>query len=655
MRRFFALLVVLGLAWGCSHGEESECSKYVSLLSGDNPRGVFDQVAEKKCQDAVPILVKMFDPKQGKYNKEIMRVVSDIWDPSAKQYKVEAEKFNKKKALYSDLLRLALQSPETAVVAASNIAEWKLTDLKEDLAATLREDLKNEQPQYAPAYSPALVALTSENMGGFQSAHEDIYLALLGSSPDIQGIEVNKLAANALGEIRSKNPEAIKALIKGIFLVSKDGGTVFKEALRSLLMIGPETAPYLISIVQSRPGDEAVRYMEEFTVKNAISEWKWRNGMRIPMVLAQLRDLRAAAALVENIARPVIEPPNLPENLRQDWTIAQTNRIKFDSWGIMSVANPEVHWQALKIMRDRNVEGSARLQLALGLAFNFTPEGFATLLRVVYEPEIDEDTMPEEEITRIEKEQEELGPAAKESDFMIRYLQPLAYAVGPAELDQFSEIFVEGFEEYYGEEERFEDIQVKMEQVDIKVLIGVVAACRRTLECYESVFQGGPGKVEGRAEAYLPEDVKGVDERETEYVQAMARAKAGLVLSRWPMGKKKAKATMEMIAKEFSALEYDDELYGDLRQVMLLAFERVGVVSPKDSVAILEGLIEKEAAKEVDPVKVWNQRLTALVFFLDNYRAPEGGARKPAAAKVEAAPAVEADKPVAEEPTEAAK
>jgi hypothetical protein len=645
MRRFLALFVVLGLAWGCSHGEESECSKYVSLLGGDNPRAVFEQISEKKCQDAVPILKEMFDPKQGKYNKEIIRVVSDIWDPSAKQFKAEAAKFTKKKALYSDVLRLALQSPETAVVAASNIAEWKLTELKEDLATTLREDLKNSQPRYAPAYSPALGALTSENMGGFQAAHEDIYLALLNSSPDIQGIEVNKLAANALGEIRSKNPEAIKALIRGIFLVSKDGGTVFKESLRSLLMVGPDVAPYLVAIVQSEPGDEAVLYMEEFAVKNAISEWKWRNGMRIPMVLAQLRDLRAAEALVDNIARPVIEPPNLPENLRLDWTIAQTNRIKFDSWGIMSVANPDVHWQALKIMRDRNVEGSARLQLALGLAFNFTSEGFATLLRVVYEPEIDEDLMPEDEITRIEKEQAELGPAAKESDFMIRYLQPLAYAVGPAELDLFNEVFVEGFDEYFGEEERFEDIQEKMGQIDVKVLLGVVAACGKKLECYESVFQGGPGKVEGRTESYKPEDVKGVDARESAYVQAMARAKAGLVISRWPMGKKKAAATVLMFAKEFSALEYDDEIFGDLRQVILLGFERIGALNTKASITILNDLIAKEEKKGVEPVKVWNQRLTALVFYLENYTPPKAAGKQ--AEKAEK----KADKP-AEKPAE---
>ncbi len=652
MRRYLVLFATLGMALACSHGEESECSKYVSLLGGENPRGVFEQIAEKKCQDAVPILKEMFDPKQGKYNKEIIRVISEIWDPSGATFKAEAEKFSKKKALYLDILRLALQSPETAVVAASNIEEWKLTDLKEDLANLLREDLKSTQPQYAPAYAPALRALISDTMGGFNSNHEDIYLQLLNSSPDIQGIEVNKLAAEALGEIRTENPEAIKALVRGIFLTSKDGGTVFKESLKSLLMVGPKAVPFLVDIVESRPGDESVRYMEEFAVKNAISEWKWRKGMRLPMALAQMRDQRAAAALVRDIARPVIEPPNLPDNLRQDWNIAQTNRIKFDSWGIMSIANPAVMWEALKIMRDRNVEGSARLQLALGLAFNFSPEGFDAMLRAVFEPEIDDDAMTDEEIAKWEKEQEELGPPAKESDFLIRFLQPLAYAVGPDQLERFNEVFVEGFEENFGEQERVEDIQEKMEQIDIKVLIGVPAACQKSLECYKSVFLGGPGKIEGNEQKYEPESVKGIDERETAYVQAMARAKAGLVLSRWKYNSKQRKEMLQMLAKEFSNLDYDDELFGDLRQVMLLALERIGQDERKEAIKIIEELIAKEEKKEVEPVKVWNQRLEALAFFLKNYVEPDAA---PAPAKAEKKAEEKKEEAKAEEPKEEAK
>ena len=629
MKRYLALFAVLCLTVACSHGEESECSKYVSLLGGTNPRSVFESVSEKKCQDAVPILKGMFDPGQGKYNKEILRVITEIWDPNPLNFKAESEEFSKKKPLYLDILKLALQSPETAVVAASSIEEWALQDLRPDLVKFLRDDLLSSQAQYAPAYAPALRAVCADNMGGYSEDLEDVYLAMLDSSPDIQGIEVNKLAATALGEIKTSNPEAIKALIRGLFIVSKDGGTVFKESLHSLLAIGPPAVPHLVDIVESRPGDPKVRYMEEFAVKNAISEWKWRKGMRISMLLAQLRDPRAAAALVTDIARPVIEPPNLPDSLRQDWTIAQTNRIKFDSWGIMSVANPGVMRQALKIMRDRSTEGSARLQLGLGLAFSFTPEAFSTLLRVCYEPEIDEDEWTEEQIALAEKDLAELGAPAKEADFIIRFAQPLAYAVGPGELEAFTDVFVDGFEENFGEEEKAEDITEKLEQIDIKVLLAVPRACRRNLECYLNVFKGGPGKVEGReADKYDPESVEGIDLRETEYVQAMGRAKAALVLGRWKANKKNRILILKAFASEFSALPYDDELYGDLRQIILLGFERVAVKSKKGAVKILRELMAKEEKKGKNAVKVWNQRLDALVFYVENYEAPAPEVKK---------------------------
>jgi len=637
------MFLILSLAFACSHGEEGECSKYVSLLGGDNPKAVFESISEMKCQDAVPTLKEMFDPRQGKYNKEILRVISEIWDPKAKTHKTEAEKFPKKKPLYLDILRMALQSPETAVVAASNIEEWRLQEMKADLVKLLEEDLKSTQPQFGHAYAPALRTLSSDEMGGYSEDLEEVYLSLLNNSPDLQGIEVNKLAATALGELKTQNPDAIKALIRGLFLVSKDGGTVFKESLKSLLQVGSPAVPFLVAIVESKPGDEHVRYMEEFAVKNAISGWKWRKGMRIPMLLAQLRDRRAAAAIVRDIARPVIEPPNLPDTLRQDWTIAQTNRIKFDSWALMSVAHKDVMESALKTMRDRNVEGSARLQLALSLAFNFSPEAARALLDVCYQPELDEDDMSEEEIARIEAYRAKLGEVAKESDFVIRFLQPLAYATDAAHLNEFNDVFVDGFDENFGDVEKAEDIQVKLEQIDIKVLIGVPTACGKNLECYLSVFRGGAGKVEGVEDKYEPDTVEGVDSRETEYVKAMARAKAGLILGRWPAKKEQRKEILKTFFVEFGKLPYDDELYGDLRQVVLLGVERQGVKDKKTSLAMIDELIAREAKKGVEATKVWNQRLEALRFYLEGYK-------KPAAPKA-AEPPKKAPKP-AEKPAE---
>jgi len=615
------LFLVFGLLAACSHGEESECSKYVSLLSGDDPRSVFSSLSEKKCQDSLPILKDMFDPRQGKYNKEIMRVLTEMWDPNPGVFKAEAEKFTKKRPLYIDMLRLALQAPETALMAASAVSEWQLPELKNDLVKLLEEDIKSSQPQFATAYAPALRAITSENLGGVSETYEPIFLALINNSTDIQGIEVNKIAAEGLGFLKARNPDVIRALVRGLFVVSKDGGTIFKESIQGLLRIGADVAPYLVDIMESKPGDEKVLYMEEFAVKNAISEWKWRMGMRIPMLLAQLRDARAAVAFVHDLARPVIEPPNLPDALREDWTITQTNRLKFDSWGLMSVAVPEVMPETLKIMRDINVEGTARLQLALALAFYFTPEATKALFEVITlggeeeEEDIDEES-PEAKARAAFIAS--LPPPARESDFIIRYLQPLAYAVSYKDLEQFGDIFDDGFDEYFGEQDKADDIREKLDQIDVKVLLGVVKACKDQYACYLSVFNGGPGLVEGNEDnKYDPDSVKGVDDRESEYVKAMARAKAGLVLGRWNAKKEEREEISKAFEKAFSTLAYDDELYGDLRQVILLGWERLGAKDGKATAARLRTLMEQEDKKGADPVRVWNQRLDALALYLE--------------------------------------
>ncbi|MBM4352596.1 MAG: hypothetical protein FJ109_02190 [Deltaproteobacteria bacterium] len=616
MKRFLVLLV-LGLGFGCSHGEESECSKYVSLLGGTDPKAVFKDIAEKKCQDAIPILKDMFDPRQGKYNKDIMRIISQTWEPSVVNFKTEAEKFPKKKPLYFEILRLALQSPETAMLAATSIEEWKLIDLKPDLVKMLTDDVKSAQPQFALAYAPALRVLASDEMGGLNDDLEEVLIALANNSPDVQGIEVNKRASEGLGKLKTKNPEGIKALVRGLFLVSKDGGTTFKESLKSLLQIGSASAPFLVDVMESRPGDEKVRYMEEFAVKNAISEWKWRKGMRVPMLLAQLRDPRAAGALVRDIARPVIEPANLPDSLKLDWTIEMTNRIKFDSWGIMSIMTADEMLGALKIIRDRNVEGSARLQLALGLAFNFTPEAMDVLLRVCYEAVSD---VEDEEPDAAKVKAADAGEPAKEADFVIRFLQPLAFGLDVGHLVQFNDIFVEGFDENFGDVEKSEDIQERLDQIDVKVLLAVSNACKEDLTCLQTVLQGGQGKLEGSEVVYDPDTVKGVDDRETEYVKGMARAKAALTLGRLKLKKEERAELLKLFAKVYAALDYDDELYGDLRQVILLGFERQGMADTAAALSVLKDLMAAEEKKGIDPVKVWNQRLEALVFFLEAYK-----------------------------------
>jgi hypothetical protein len=655
MKRFLGLALTIGVLVGCSHGEESECTRYVSLLSGDNPRVVLDSIGEKKCQDAVDEFKKIFDPRQGEYNKEILLTLAQMWDPDPAEFKGEAEKFAKKKPMYVELLRVALQSPDTAPLAAKLGAEWGLQELRSDFNKLIVDDVKNEQPQYMLAYAPVLSALSAESMGGFSSEMEDVYVTLLNNSPDIQTIEVNKLAAKALGAIKSTNPEAVKAMVKALFLQSKDGGTTFKEAVQSLLQMGPVVVPYLVDILNSNPGDENVRYIEEYAVKNAISDWKWRRGMRIPMVLAQLRDPRAGGALVEDMGRAVIEPANLPDNLKQDWTITQTNRLKFDSWGLMSALRAPHSERAVALVRDKNVEGSARLQLALAMAFSFTPEMTAGLFKVVYEPAQDEGGEEETgEAGAQAASAVKMPPPARESDFVIRFLQTIAYAVDADSLPTFNDVFISGFDENFGDVEKAEYIQDKLEAVDIKILLKVVEACQKDYACYRSVFMGSTGKAQGSEVAYDPEAFKGADPRETEYLKAMGRSKAGLVLSRWKLTAELRAELTKTFIDVYSALSYDDELYGDLRQVILLGLERFGMNDPKKVVmTALKDLLEKEGKKGSEGMDVRNQRLEALISFLEHYDPTVE--KQVAGVKEEKKAESAAAAPAAEKPAEAPK
>jgi hypothetical protein len=585
--------------------EQDPCSNQVSRLKGRTPYAAFPAIRANRCQSVLPVLKEMYESQRGAYRDEILLLCAGLWNPDRGNFPVQAAKFREVRSVYLDLLRLALEAPSTAVAAARLAEHWEVgEELKEELGSLVRRAGGEGGDRFAKAYLPALKFLLSEKGGGASSDLEDAYVALLSNSSTAQGIEVNQMAATALGELRSENPEAIKGLIKGLFLVSTDAGTTFKESLEALLKIGAPTVPYLVDVLESGPGDEKVKYLREFAVKNAIPEWKWHSGMKIPLVLAQLRDERSAATVIGDLGRPIIEPAGLSNSLRMDWTIAQTNRIKFDSFALMSTFEKGVMVDALRTIRGRSVEGSARLQLSFALAFNFTPEGLDTLFRTVHETEL---------------EQGDLPPLARESDFVIRFLQPLAYAVDYRNLQRFQDIFVDGFDENFWDISRAEDINEKLQQVDITVLLRVPQVCREELDCYLEVLRGNPWSNPAEGEAFNLSEYEGVDVRETAYIHAMARTKAALVLGRWKADQKQRVAILGALGKVYSALPYDSELYDDLRRALMLGLERQGRETPDQTAAAIGTLVTGEAGKGAAAV-VWNQRLRALQHFLGNRR-----------------------------------
>lgn len=74
---------------------------------------------------------------------------------------------------------------------------------------------------------------------------------------------------------------------------------------------------------------------------------------------------------------------------------------------------------------------------------------------------------------------------------------------------------------------------------------------------------------------------------------------------------------MEVLTEVYSALPYDDEIYGDLRTCILLGLERMGRKTPEKVADVVRSLADREAGKG-GAALVWNQRLNALRLFLEH-------------------------------------
>ena len=606
---WFVLAVVISISSPAAgqavhRASDDPCPGLVKEVSGRSPRAAFAAVRENRCQDALPVLQEMYKSGRGAYRDEILMLLSGLWSPDAGIHPEQASRFPKVKGIYLDILKEAFQTPTTAPTAARLAEQWDVgKELKGDLVALLRRAAAEGGHRFAGAFLPALRLLMSAKPGAVPGKKlEDAYIALLNSSPETQGFEVNILAARALGELRSRKPEAIKGLVKGLFLTSADGKSGFDASRDALLNIGKPVVPYLVDVLDAGPRGAGEEYLRLFAARRGAPDWIWRTGRQIPMVLAQLRDKRAARTIIKDMSRPVIEPVALPHWQRRDWTIHQVTRITFDGWALMSIFNKDVMSDALRAIRDRKEEGSARLQLAYALAFNFTPEAVDTLFRVVHEAGERERGLP---------------PPATDSDFVTRFLMAVAYAVGHSNLARFRNVFVDGFDKYFGDVERADDILEMLSMLHVQILLRVPAVCRKNLDCYLEVFRGNRWDGPSHEEVFDPSNFRGVEERETMYILACGRTKAALVLGRWKASKKQRARILAALAEVYADLPYDAEIYDDLRRGILLGLERQGRKAPGKAIAVLKNLMSGEADKGADAVE-WNHRLRALQIFLEH-------------------------------------
>jgi hypothetical protein len=628
MKSKHRLLVVVAflLSTGaCSHGEESECAKYIAMLGGQTPYSAFDSIKQSMCQDALEPLNEMFDPLGGGRGSDIVRLVIELWDPDVSEFPIEAEKFSGKKKLYAEILKKGLTSPTTAVLAASAISDWgiDMQELRPDLIVMLKDDLERSTPKFVKAYINALDAVLVVEP---ESADEQVYIKLLSSTHDVPGYsKVLKQSASALGKLRSKSDDAIQALMMGLFYYSKSGEIVSKEAagytscddkvdhllvkevcIDSLLKIGKPAVPFLMNIITLQPGSDEIAYMEDYTITNGVSDWRWRRGYFIPMIIGQLRDDDSAMALLHDMIRPMVTPGGMSPALQEDWTNTQTNRLKMESSSLMSIGNtPEFYKTALKAIRNVNTPVEARLDLALALAFKQTPEAIDTLFSVIFEEEAIED---DEGVIKVKDS--DMPPPSTQADFVINFMLPLSLALDYPHLELFDRIFDADFEEIFAETKQAHMILEMLKKDEIQLLVNVVRVCKNDYKKWLGVFRGQ--KVRGEDDlVFDPSKIA------DEFLVYRARTKAVLALSQWSgLTSKKRIELVDFIIDTYKGLKYSPD-FDDFRKALVLSLERLGK-GDKEVLKKVETLLSEECKKEklYGIAKFWNQQLKALIYFL---------------------------------------
>jgi hypothetical protein len=289
-------------------------------------------------------------------------------------------------------------------------------------------------------------------------------------------MESRRDACKALGAMDKLSDVGIGALVKGLFFVTPNGEFLLHESIEALTRQGPAAVPWLLDVLRADSGNSSFREVLDFAGKCGVSEYRVRRGPVIPMALSLIVDPRSARPLMEDMIRSFAVPRGLTGAEQQQWTIDQANRLKFELRALSYLPlSYELLRQATRAIRSPEIPIEARLDLALALAYQGTPEASDALLKVISPGTPgEEDGMPS---------------VATHQFFLSIFLAPLVLGLHPHDLERFDSIFGLGSTSPTGEFAS-EQVQTRLAAPDIKFLLWVNRFCRSNTECWDSLHKG---------------------------------------------------------------------------------------------------------------------------------------------------------------------
>jgi HEAT repeat protein len=185
----------------------------------------------EKARPAVPALIDLYNDAK---RPEFLQALARYQDPRTKPIMVEALDYND-------------DDFDRATIAAGVLGEMKATDAVPQLIAAAEKPL----PIKSRANSTRVAAMRALVKIGDKRAVPTL-MKILTTSADEQDFLLNQRAALALAEFR--DPQAIPALIKGLFMTGRGTG-IFQECRLALVRIGAPAVDPLIELLQEKNAD----------------------------------------------------------------------------------------------------------------------------------------------------------------------------------------------------------------------------------------------------------------------------------------------------------------------------------------------------------------------------------------------------------------
>jgi HEAT repeat protein len=291
----------------------------------------------EKARPAVPALIELYnDAKRPEHLEALARYL----DPRTKPIMIEALE-------YTD------DDFDRATIASGVLGDMKAKDAVDPLIKAVEKQLpiKSRANNARIAAMRALVKINDRRA-------VPTLMKVLTTSADEQDFLLNQKAALSLAEFR--DPQAIPALTKGLFMTGRGTG-IFQECRLALVRIGGPAVDPMIELLQEKNAD-----IQAMAVKLKFDEFS--PGVVPHKAAILLGDLRARKAV-----------PALTARLRQK-PKGDEHRSALIALGY--IATPAAVDAILSVLRDPKGDPSARASAADGLYLSGDRRAVPTLLEI---------------------------------------------------------------------------------------------------------------------------------------------------------------------------------------------------------------------------------------------------------------------------------